>query len=326
MTAVVDDTDTAPGLSAAPKNSPAAWRVRAAALAVDVLPGAAVVAVMVLVASTVPLDSGWWWAAVSVAVLAIALTAGNRSVLPAVTGWSLGRAVFGIAVERDNGTPVGPARLLIRDLAHLLDTATVLVGWLWPLWDEPGRTFADMLARTEVRRVESRRLPRNMPTLAAVVFLAAALLCIAGAAGSYVVVYQRQRAVDQARSQIASQGPKLVERMLTYQPASLRADFEHAQSLVTDKYRGQLVAQQQAVQQGKPVANEYWVANSSVLSPVAPDRATMLLFLQGKRGDEGKQRLVSAAVRVTFAKLSAERWLVDDVTVVTKPLPAGDRN
>ncbi|HEU4362928.1 MAG TPA: RDD family protein [Mycobacterium sp.] len=325
----MDHTDTAPAIppvSAVSTTLLAPWWVRAAAFAVDVLPGTAVVAAMALAASTVPLYSVWWWSAVSVAVLAIVLTAGHRSALPAVTGWSLGRAVFGIAVVRDNGDPVGPWRLLIRDLAHLLDTAAVLLGWFWPLWDERRRTFADLLARTEVRRVPSHRRPRNMPALAAVVFLTAALLCIAGAAMTYAVVYQHQRAVDQARAQVASQGPKVVERMLTYKPESLREDFERAQSLVTDNYRDQLVTQQQAVEKGKPVANEYWVANSSVLAPVSPDRVTMLLFLQGKRGDEGKERLISATVRVTFAKLPGDRWLVDDVTVVTKPVPAGDGN
>ena len=61
-----------------------------------------------------------------------------------------GARCFGIAVVRRNGAPVGPWGLLLRDLAHLLDTVSV-VGWLWPLWDSRRRTFADMLLRTEVR-------------------------------------------------------------------------------------------------------------------------------------------------------------------------------
>ncbi|UQX13306.1 RDD family protein [Candidatus Mycobacterium methanotrophicum] len=305
-------------------NAPAPWWIRAVALAVDVLPGAAVVTTMALAALTVPLRGVWWWSCVSAGGLVILLTAGSRSLLPSITGWSLGRAALGIAVVRSgDGAAVGPWRLLMRDLAHLLDTVSVFVGWLWPLWDQRRRTFADMLVRTEVRRAELRRLPRNVPALVAVVFLTAALLCVSGAAVSYLVVYQHDRATEVARAQIALQGPKIVKQMLTYDPKSLQDDFTRAQSLTTDKYREQLVTQQQAVQKAKLVPNEYWVTDSSVLS-ASPHRATMLLFLQGERGDPGKERPISATVRVTFANSSGAQWRVDDLTVVTKPLPAED--
>ncbi|MGH3579651.1 MAG: RDD family protein [Mycobacterium sp.] len=321
MTAVIDDTETAQAVEEISVNAPAPWWVRAQALAVDVLPGAAVAATMALAALSVPLRGLWWWSCVSVGGLAILLTAANRLLLPAITGWSLGRAVCGIAVERGNGASVGPWRLLVRDLAHLIDTASAFVGWLWPLWDQRRRTFADMLLRTEVRRAQLRGLPRNVPALAGVVFLTAALLCVAGAAVSYSVVYQYDQATAQARAQIAAQGPKIVQQMLSYDPKSLQDDFTHARALATDKYREQLVTQQQAVQKkAKPVPNEYWATNSSVLS-TTPHRATMLLFLQGQRGDPGNERPISATVRVTFAK-SAAQWRVDDLTVLTKPLPA----
>jgi Mce-associated membrane protein len=323
MTALVDDTDSAAAVEDISANTAAPWRVRAAAFGVDVAPGVAVAAVMALAALTVPPRGVWWWCCVSVGGLAILLSAANRSLLPPITGWSLGRDVFGIEVVRGSGGRVGQSRLLIRDLAHLLDTASVLAGWLWPLWDQRRRTFADMLARTEVRWVELDRRLRTIRSLAAVVFLTAALVCAAGAAVSYLVVYHHDRAIEATRAQIESQGPKIVEQMLTYDPKSLQDDFTHAQSLVTDKYREQLVAQQQAVQKAKLVANEYWVTNSSVLS-ATPDRATMLLLLQGQRGEPAAVRFISATVRVTFVKSAAARWRVDDLTVVTKPLPGED--
>ncbi|MGH3564258.1 MAG: RDD family protein, partial [Mycobacterium sp.] len=292
MTAVIDDTETTPAAEEMPANALAPWWARAAAFVIDVLPGVAVVVTMALTALAVPLRGVWWWLCVVVGGLAIVFTAGNRALLPTITGWSLGRAVFGIAVERDNGRAigsVGPWRLLIRDLAHVLDTASVLVGWLWPLWDGRRRTFADMLVRTEVRRVELARLPRNLRRLTTMIFLTAAMVCAVGAAVSYLVVYRHDRAIDQARAQIASQGPKIVEQMLTYDPESLKDDFAHAQSLATDKYREQLVVQQQEVQnKAELVANQYWVANSSVIS-ATPDRATMLLLLQGQRGEPAKE-------------------------------------
>lgn len=318
MTAAVEETETTSTAEAALRNELARWHFRAAAFAVDFVPGVAVVVTTALVALTMPPRGTWWWVCVSVGGLAILLMAVNRSLLPTITGWSLGRAVFGIRVVRRGGASVGPWRLLLRDLAHLLDTVSVLVGWLWPLWDSRRRTFADLLLRSEVRGVERVQRPSAVRRLTAGVMLTAALLCVEGAAVDYVMVYLHERAIDQARAQIATQGPKIVKEMLSYDPKTLQNDFDHARSLATDKYREQLVAQQEAVQKAHPVTNEYWVVNSAVQS-ATPNRATMLLFMQGQRGAPPDQRYISATVRVTFAKGADAHWRVDDLTVLTKP-------
>jgi Mce-associated membrane protein len=323
VTAVVEETQTTEAVQESPENSLAPWHIRACAFAVDVLPAIAVVTTMALVALTVSRHPVWWWVCVSVGGLAILLALVNRLLLPTILGWSLGRALCGIAVVRRDGAATGPWGLLLRDLAHLLDTASVLVGWLWPLWDPRRRTFADMLLRTEVRRVEpDERLP-NIRRWTAVAMLLAAAVCLGGAAVSYAVVYSPDRATDQTRAQIAIQGPKIVAQMLTYDPTTLRDDFKRAQSLATDRYRGQLAAQQEAVQKGHPVINEYWPSEGSIQS-ATPDRATMLLFLQGRRGAAPDERYISATVRVSFAKGGNNRWRVDDLNVLTKPKPAGN--
>lgn len=322
MTVAVDDTATTQAATVEPTDPLAPWHIRAGALAVDLLPGVAVVATMALVALGVPLRSTWWWICVALGGLAILLTAANRLLLPTITGWSLGRAACGIRVIRDDGEAVGPWRLLLRDLAHLLDTVSVFVGWLWPLWDSRRRTFADLLLHTEVRQVNSDQRPRHLSRLTGAVVLMAALLCLAGTAMGYLVVYRHDRALDQVRAQIAIQGPKMVAEMLTYDPKTLQSDFEHARSLTTDNYRDQLSAQQQAVQKGKPVTNQYWVVDSAIRS-VSTDHATMLLFMQGQRGLPPGERYISATVRVTFAKGADARWRVDDLTVLTKPGPVG---
>lgn len=318
MTVVVEEPQTT-AVSESPPNPLAPWRLRAGAISVDVLPGAAVVATMALVALSLPQHPVWWWVCVAIGGLAILLMLLNRLLLPTVTGWSLGRALFGVAVTRRDGSAPTPWALLLRDLAHLLDTASV-VGWLWPLWDSRGRTFADMLLRTEVRRADGPG-PNVRPWVLGVLATATAL-CLGGAAVGGVVVYAQDRASQQTKAEIAVQGPKIVAQMLTYDPKSLADDFARARSLATDKYRGQLAAQQEIVQKGHPVINEYWPVNSAVLD-AAPDRATMLLFLQGRRGAAPDERYITATVRVVFAKGGDNRWRVDDLAVLTKPKPPG---
>ena len=325
MTAVLDATPSAPADEPSATVPPVSWRARAGAFALDVLPGAGVVAVLAVLAvlAITVAQPGWlWWVyAVAAAVVVLLMTA-NRLLLPAVTGWSLGRALFGIAVVRRDGAAVGAWRLLARDIAHLLDTAALFIGWLWPLWDARRRTFADLLLRTEVRTVDPPQ--RDMRRLAAKVLVAAVVVCAAAVAVNYLVVYRHERAVDQARQQIAEQGPRIVEQMLSYGKDTLSDDFARAQTLATDDYRPDLVAQQQAVQKAGATTNEYWAVSSAVLpqprDQASPDRASMLLAMQGQRGSDPKTlRFITATVRVDFEKSGDDKWRVAKLTVLKKP-------
>jgi Mce-associated membrane protein len=320
VTVLVEETDAAPAVEESAPNELAGWHIRAAAFAVDVLPGAAVVTTMLLVCLTVPLQSLWWWISISLAVGALLLMWASR-VVRAITGSSLGRALMGIVVVRADGTPVEPWRLLLRDIAHLLDTLSVFVGWLWPLWDSRKRTFADLLLRTEVHCAAPEQRPADIRRHAAIAVGVAVSLCVGAAAVSLFAIYLPDRAADQTRTAVNAQGPKIVTEMLTYDPKSLKQDFERARSLTTDKYRPELVKQQESVQKGHPVINEYWVTDSTVLS-AARDSATMLLFMQGHRGGGDDERFITATVRVSLVKGKDGRWLVDNLDVVTKPKPA----
>jgi Mce-associated membrane protein len=304
----VATTTVEPGAEAAAR--PASWLARAGAFVVDVLFGAGVVAALVLVAWSTEQRDWLWWLCVSAAAIVLLSVALNRLLLPVVTGWSLGRALTGIAVARRDGSAVGPWRLLVRDIAHVLDTMALFVGWLWPLWDSRRRTFADLLVRTEVRRRQPA--PARASRLAVAALSVAAALGVAAAALGYGVVYRHDFEAGQAREQIAVQGPKIVEEMLSYDPATLQADFDHAQSLATDGYRPQLAAQQQAIQKQatqKPgiVPNDYWVTNSAVLTSTDRD-ATMLLLMQGQRGVAPNERTITATVRVGFTKSGDGKW------------------
>ena len=150
----------------------------------------------------------------------------NRWLLPSVVGWTMGRAVAGIRVTTPTGAAGGQRPPVARDLAHLLDTAALFVGWLWPLWDKRHRTFADLLLRTEVRVVDDRRAPgRDVRRIAGCVLLAAAVLCAAGGGLGYLQVYRQDRALEQARTEIAEQGPRIVEQLLSYGTKTVDDDF-----------------------------------------------------------------------------------------------------
>lgn len=312
------DTQTASGNDASRPSVLASWAPRAAALAVDILPAVAVLATTTLVALSVPLRGTWWWLCMATGAVTILLGAFNRLVLPATGGQSLGRAVFGIRVVRRDDGAVSVWMLLLRDIAHLLDTASLFAGWLWPLWDSRRRTFADMLVRTQARVSELPRPDRKRRRLVTALLITAAVLCAVGAAVSYTVVYQHDQSVADASAQLSEEGPRMVEQILSYHPDTIQADFGRARSLATDNYRTDLTVEQEAVQKSGPVRNEYWVTNSSVLT-ATPDRVTMLLFLQGQRGAPPAQRYITASVRVGFVKSGTSEWRVDDVAVVTEP-------
>ncbi|WP_029111769.1 RDD family protein [Mycobacterium sp. URHB0044] len=316
MTAVLDRTDESQATGEETIRY-ASWPARAGALAVDLLPGVAVIATMVLLAATAPVWGWLWWVFTATAAVAGLATIVNRWLLPSMTGWSLGRALFGIRIATRSGDTAGTARLLLRDVAHLLDTASLFVGWLWPLWDRRNRTFADFLLRTEARAIAPAQ--GNVRRTAGIVFLVAALLCAAGAGLGYQTVYRHERAVEKTRTEIAEQGPRIVEQILTYGTPTLKDDFARAQSLATDGYRPQLVAQQQAVQKAGVTANEYWAVSSAVLS-AAPEQAAMLVALQGQRGaDPNNLKFITATVRADFERSGDGHWRVSNLTVLKRP-------
>ena len=109
-----------------------------------------------------------------------------------------------------------------------------------------------------------------------------------------------------------------VEQMLSYSKESLQQDFSHAQSLTTDGYRDQLIAQQQIVQQAGATSNEYWAVSSAVLSSTA-NQASMLIAMQGQRGtDPNDLKFITATLRVEFEK-SGDQWKVANLIVLKKP-------
>ena len=85
-----------------------------------------------------------------VLVATIAFEIWNRIVRQGRTGSSLGKQWLGITVISEiTGTPIGPGRTFVRQLAHILD-GFCYIGYLWPLWDPKRQTFADKIMNTVV--------------------------------------------------------------------------------------------------------------------------------------------------------------------------------
>lgn len=69
-------------------------------------------------------------------------------------GQSPGKQVMKIKIVRDSdGQVIGFGIAILRAIAHIADTFSLLIGWLWPLWDKKRQTFADKIVGSVPIRV-----------------------------------------------------------------------------------------------------------------------------------------------------------------------------
>lgn len=77
----------------------------------------------------------------------------NRCLLQGLTGRSVGRMMTRTRlITAEEQKRPGVFRSGARDVAGVLNTLPLLLGWLWPLWDEKRQTFVDKMAGTVVER------------------------------------------------------------------------------------------------------------------------------------------------------------------------------
>ncbi len=89
----------------------------------------------------------WCFAACWVACLGYALW--NFGLRQGRSGASIGKSLLRIrVVDATTRGPIGFWRAVIRQLTHAVNVATLGIGYLWPLWDRRGQTFADKLMST----------------------------------------------------------------------------------------------------------------------------------------------------------------------------------
>ena len=247
----------------------------------------------------------------------------NRLLLPTITGWSLGRALFGIAVVRRDGTPTARGGCC----CGISPTCSTPVGGGMAVAavGSRRRTFADML---RAHRSAARRTARAAREGAA--------MDRGGAAhrGDSVPGRRRRELLGRVPAGSGDRPDRAADRDAGAEDRRPDADvrpedaarrFRRAPCRWPPTDIGpKLAAQQESVEKGHPVINEYWVTDSAIQS-ATPDRATMLLFMQGRRGAAPEVRYITASVRVKFVKGQDDQWRVDDLTVLTKPKAAGER-
>ena len=67
------------------------------------------------------------------------------------TGQTPGKQATNIRLLREqDGSTIGFGTSLVRQIVHIVDLLPLLIGFLWPLWDDKKQTFADKIMGTIV--------------------------------------------------------------------------------------------------------------------------------------------------------------------------------
>ena len=135
-----------------------------------------------------------------------------------------------------------------RPRPHRWIPPQLFLGWLWPLWDRAGTDASPTCSlRTEVHRAlspssacASAHCDRGDRGRCWWPSLAATLGYFGGVPGT---TCGSRKPVNRWPCRV----PRSSKSMLSYDAATLQADFERARGLVTDGYREQLVTQQEAI-------------------------------------------------------------------------------
>ncbi|MCV7224577.1 RDD family protein [Mycolicibacterium komossense] len=87
--------------------------------------------------------------AVMAYLAALAFAIWNFGYRQGTTGSSIGKSIMKFKViSEKTGQPIGFGLSLVRQLAHILDSALCYLGYLFPLWDGKRQTFADKVMTT----------------------------------------------------------------------------------------------------------------------------------------------------------------------------------
>jgi uncharacterized RDD family membrane protein YckC len=82
-------------------------------------------------------------------LLSIAYIVWNYGYRQGTTGSSIGKSIMKFkVVSEKTGQPIGFGLSIVRQLAHIIDSAICYIGYLFPLWDAKRQTIADKIMTT----------------------------------------------------------------------------------------------------------------------------------------------------------------------------------
>ena len=95
--------------------------------------------------SSIDGTTGIWVNRVSIIIVCVISACSTRK------GQTWSHHLLGLrVVDRDSNLPISGVRMGLREIAHCVDFASCFIGFLWPLWDNKGQTFADKIMKTTV--------------------------------------------------------------------------------------------------------------------------------------------------------------------------------
>jgi uncharacterized RDD family membrane protein YckC len=82
-------------------------------------------------------------------LLSLAYIVWNYGYRQGTTGSSVGKSIMKFkVVSEKTGQPIGFGMSVVRQLAHIIDSAICYIGYLFPLWDPKRQTIADKIMTT----------------------------------------------------------------------------------------------------------------------------------------------------------------------------------
>lgn len=121
------------------------WPRRAAALLIDY----GILIPLPIIAAFVSSRTAVFWLIVADVVVLV----GNRWLLAGYNGRTFGRTIMWIKLATEKGgKPVGVVSAFYRDVCHVLDSISLGIGWLRPLWNKKNQTIADSIVGSVVLR------------------------------------------------------------------------------------------------------------------------------------------------------------------------------
>ncbi|MBV9846890.1 MAG: RDD family protein, partial [Kutzneria sp.] len=138
--------------AAAPLGTYANWGQRAGGFLIDIIP-IAVIYVLVIVIGVVARSSLGLVAIVGLLgwLVVLGYLIWNVVIRQGSTGQTIGKSAMKIKlIKEETGQPVGPGIAFVRWLCHIVDALPLYIGFLAPLWDAKGRTWADNIMGTVV--------------------------------------------------------------------------------------------------------------------------------------------------------------------------------